>query len=82
MLCVGGISFLGLIATLFFTYEMVNKYKTLLQPTILGNIFWLSMFNSYVVVIVNINDKLKTEVSKLLSSEVLGQGNQRNLFAS
>lgn len=52
------ICFLGVMATLFFTYEMLFTVNSFFVT----DFFWLLMFNSYVVTIVNINEKLRQEV--------------------
>lgn len=75
-----GICFLGLMSTLFFTYDMLTMYEFSMNG-FLANSFWLVVFNAFVVAIVNINDKLKQQVMgtegiinyglKLINSRVL-----------
>lgn len=55
------ICFLGIIATLFFIYELSQTYSFITTNT-MANLFWLVVFNAFVVGIVNINDELKREV--------------------
>lgn len=54
--------FLGIIATLFFLYEVVKVSHSMPVSLLLSNVSWLMLINSFIVVIVNINDKLKQEV--------------------
>lgn len=55
------ICFLAIMSTLFFTYEMA-QVDPIFKPLFLPNVIWLVIFNSFLVAIVNINDKMKQEV--------------------